>query len=131
MNKSCLNHTIFFLCLFAYAVPLTHAYATPNLLFSPTTVTAQQNGTFQITITLNADTNHVQSSDAIVSYAGADLNVTAVTNGGFFRILTMPMIRADFWKFTDIPGTSTLTGPERLQRSHLKQKQRRVAAPLR
>lgn len=112
MNKF-LPKTIlsFFLCLFAYAVPLTHAYATPNLLFSPTTVTAQQNGTFQITITLNADTNHVQSSDAIVSYAGADLNVTAVTNGGFFPDFNYANDTSGLLEIHGYTtGTSTLTG---------------------
>ena len=73
-----------FLCLLAYAFPQAAAYASPSLLFDPANTAAVQNNTFQEKITINVDTHQVQSSDAVVTYAGADLEVVSVTNGGFF-----------------------------------------------
>lgn len=72
------------LCFVAYACPVAIAYAAPNLQFDQTNVTVVQNATFQEKVNINVDANLVQSSDAIVSYAGADLEVTSVTSGGFF-----------------------------------------------
>ena len=71
-------------CLLAYALPMAQAIAAPNLQLNPTGITAVQNNNFQEKIMINVDTNNVLSSDAIVNYAGADLDVVSVTNGGFF-----------------------------------------------
>jgi hypothetical protein len=71
-------------CLFAYLFPVAHAYATPNLQFTPSSVTSVVNTTFQIDLHINVDTNNALASDVVVNYAGSDLEVISVTNGGFF-----------------------------------------------
>lgn len=76
--------SIVFLVLLAYAFPSAHAYATPSVLFDPTSATVTQNATFQVTVKVNVDSNNVLSSDAIINFAGADLTVQSVTGGSFF-----------------------------------------------
>jgi hypothetical protein len=76
--------TSLLLCLMAYACPVAVAYAAPSLQLDRPTVSVQQNATFQEKINIAVESNQVQSSDAIIKYVGADLEVTSVTNGGFF-----------------------------------------------
>jgi hypothetical protein len=85
MNKSLpsiISALVF--CFFAYLFPVAHAYATPSLQFTPTTVSVLQNNTFQVDIQMNVDANNALASDVIVQYAGSDLEVLSVTTGGFF-----------------------------------------------
>jgi hypothetical protein len=84
--KTLLPNFIFALCisLLSYLFPITHAYAAPSLLLAPTSVSTSQNQTFSLTLSINVDANHVKSSDTILTYAGADLEVSSVTTGGFF-----------------------------------------------
>jgi hypothetical protein len=74
----------FLMCLLAYAFPVVRAYAAPSLLLEPSAVSVEQDQTVTLMISIAVDTNPAQSSDAIISYAGSDLEVTAVANGGFF-----------------------------------------------
>jgi hypothetical protein len=71
-------------CLFAFAFPTAHAYATPYLQFNPTSVTSVLNNTFQVDVRINVDSNNALASDAIINYAGTDFEIIAVTSGGFF-----------------------------------------------
>ncbi len=102
-----------FLWLGVYMVPLSQAYATPNLQFNPTATTVVQNDTFQQKILINVDSNNSLSSDAIVNYAGADLEVISVTSGNFFPQFTSANDagagRLEIHGYTTA-GNSTLTG---------------------
>jgi len=69
---------------FALSAPFTRAYAAPNVRFSPTSATVVVNEELTVTVQIDAETNTVIASDAVVSYAGDDLSVVAVSNGGFF-----------------------------------------------
>jgi len=64
------------------------AYAAPNVQFSPTSATVVKDGIVQINVTINVDTNTVMGADTVVNYAASDLQVTNVTNGGFFPQFT-------------------------------------------
>lgn len=76
--------TTILLAILALFVPVTHAYATPNLLFDKTSLSVAQNTTFTLTLTINVDANTAQSSKATIQYAPADLDVTQVADGHFF-----------------------------------------------
>ncbi|HUD19928.1 MAG TPA: cohesin domain-containing protein [Patescibacteria group bacterium] len=89
------------LAILAFSFPVAKAYAAPNLQFDQTSVTAAQNATFQLNITINVDTNTVMGSDAVVNYAAADLQVTDVSSGGFFP---------QFTKATDTAGKIEIHG---------------------
>ena len=85
MNKllpSAITSILF--ALLAVALPVTHAYATPSLLYDKTTVSVAQNTTFTVTININVDANTAQSSKATVTYAPNDLEVVQTADGHFF-----------------------------------------------
>lgn len=60
------------------------AYAAPKIYFDPATKTVVQNNEFQIDLKIDAESNQVIGSDVVVSYAGADLDITSVTSGSYF-----------------------------------------------
>jgi len=64
--------------------PLIHAHAASSLQFSPTTKTVTNTETFVATVSINVESATVMGSDTTIIYAGTDLEVTGVTNGGFF-----------------------------------------------
>lgn len=72
------------LLFFLFVLTPVQALAAPKLYFDPSTQTAVQNNEFTIQLKIDAEANQVIGSDVVVSYAGADLDVTAVTNGGYF-----------------------------------------------
>ncbi len=91
----------FILAILAFSFPVAKAYAASNLQFDQTSVTAVQNATFTLKININVDANAVMGSDAVVNYAAADLQVTDVSNGGFFP---------QFTKATDTAGKIEIHG---------------------
>lgn len=108
MNKS-LPGIIFTIFLFAsaYLFPVAHAYATPNLQFTPTSVTAIQNTTFQVDVRINVDTNNTLASDVVINYASDDLEVISITNGGFFPQFNFAPVVATMHGAFEIHGYST------------------------
>lgn len=78
----------FFVLALFLARPLTRAEAAATVYFDPSSVTVSQNGEFTVLVKVGAEANQVIGSDAIVLYAGADLDVTSVTNGTYFPELT-------------------------------------------
>lgn len=78
-------------CLLALALPAAHAYAAPSYQFDKSTVTVATNGTFQLGITINAETNKVVLGDAVVTFSTSDLQVVSVSGGGYFKNFTAPI----------------------------------------
>ena len=64
------------------------AFAAARVYFDPTSVTVSQTNEFTVQVKIDAETSQVIGSDAIVSYAGADLDVTSVSTGGYFPEFT-------------------------------------------
>lgn len=85
MNKI-LPKTIFIIAvlLFFITAGAPKAFATPSLQFDKTSVSVAQNATFQLKVNINVDAHTVLGSDAVINYAGSDLEVVSITNGGFF-----------------------------------------------
>lgn len=69
--------------LVVYGKPVI-AQAAPRIFADPASVTVSQNNEFTIQIKIDAESNQVIGSDTTVSYAGADLDIVSVTNGGYF-----------------------------------------------
>jgi hypothetical protein len=76
--------SIVIFALFFATAGVSKAFAAPNLQFNKTTVSVAQNATFELKVNIGVDANTVLGSDAIINYAGADLEVVSITNGGFF-----------------------------------------------
>lgn len=67
----------------AFAFPVVKAQAV-SLQFSPTSAVVVQNNTVTLTLSVNVDTNNVQTSDVTIRYVAGDLDFVSATNGGFF-----------------------------------------------
>ncbi len=79
-------HTIlisFFIVITSLAFA-RHAQAAPSLQFAPASQTVVKDSLFDISIAINVESQQTFGADAVVTYAGADLEVVNVTNGGFF-----------------------------------------------
>ncbi len=68
----------------ALAFPAAQAQAAPSLLFSPTSAVVVQNNTVTLTLSVNADSGSVQTSDVYIRYAANDLDFVSASNGNFF-----------------------------------------------
>lgn len=81
---------LFLSLLFLTAVLVfpSSAHAAVRVYFDPTHTSVAQNNEFTVTVKIDAESNQVVGSDAVVSYAAADLDVTAVTTGGYFPEFT-------------------------------------------
>jgi hypothetical protein len=77
----------FFLWVVVLAFPV-RADAAVRVYFDPTTISVAQNNEFTVQLKIDAETNQVVGSDAVVSYAAADLEVMTVTTGGYFPQFT-------------------------------------------
>lgn len=77
----------FFLWIVVLAFPV-RADAAVRVYFDPTTISVAQNNEFTVQLKIDAETNQVVGSDAVVSYAAADLEVMTVTTGGYFPQFT-------------------------------------------
>lgn len=62
----------------------SRAHAAARIFFDPTSASVAQNNEFTVQLKIDAQANQIIGSDAIVTYAAADLDVTSVTNGGYF-----------------------------------------------
>lgn len=76
--------TVLSFILLLLALPAKHAYAAARIYFQPTSANVAQNSEFTLFVMVNAETNQIMGSDAVISYAGADLEVTNVSNGTNF-----------------------------------------------
>lgn len=85
MNKLPAIVAAFILFILAgFSAPFARAQAAARVYYDPSSVSVAQNNEFTVQVKIDAEANQVIGSDVVVSYAGSDLEVTAVTNGGYF-----------------------------------------------
>lgn len=60
------------------------AYAAPKLYFNPETIATTKDSQFTVTIGIDVESQQSFGADAVISYAGADLEVVNVASGNFF-----------------------------------------------
>ena len=83
MNK--LPKILLSICFFCAAhLWSTTAVAAPRIFFDPASVIIAQDNEFIVALKIDAEGNQVVGSDATVSFAGGDLDIVTVTNGGYF-----------------------------------------------
>lgn len=79
------NITVLFLFLIFlfFAIP-TRAFAAPRLTLSPASTTVNNGDSTQINLLIDVESNNAFGADAILTIPSSDIDVTGVTNGGFF-----------------------------------------------
>ncbi|OGG27913.1 hypothetical protein A3A64_02500 [Candidatus Gottesmanbacteria bacterium RIFCSPLOWO2_01_FULL_48_11] len=91
LPKILLSFIFFFLAGISLAKPV---FAAPNLSLSPTSQTAVKNTEYQLTVTIDVESNQAFGADVILVYPSADIDVTQVTTGGFFPEFTSSIVSA-------------------------------------
>jgi len=94
--------------LFGLTIRVSVVEAAASLQFSPSTKSIAKDASFTINIAINTDNQDVTGSTVIVGFPTADLQVTSVTNGGFFPDMTSNVVdnKIEINAFVSTPNES-------------------------
>jgi hypothetical protein len=69
---------------FLFLVSVSFVLAAPRLYFNSTTETVTKDSQFEILVKIDVESQSAFGSDAIIIFPGSDIEITNITNGGFF-----------------------------------------------
>lgn len=74
---------VLFILVF-FLLPIKSALAAPRLFFEPTSSNLQKEYSYEVTIKIDVENQSAFGADALITYPKNDVEITGVTNGGFF-----------------------------------------------